>query len=79
MELIEIDTECYSGYKADEYPKCFYRDNERYEITDVTDHWYESEQDPSVPVSCFFRVLTDIGGRYLLKHDLQTDRWYLCL
>jgi hypothetical protein len=36
-ELIPIEVECHSGYKADEYPKCFYWDNNRFEIQQVTD------------------------------------------
>jgi len=37
IELIPIEVECYSGYKADEYPKCFYRDGTRFEIQQLTD------------------------------------------
>jgi hypothetical protein len=50
MKLIPIEVECYSGYKADEYPKYFTRGNERFEIhtslnmiLKVTDDIYASD------------------------------------
>jgi len=79
MEPVEIRTECYSGYRADEYPKCFYLDDVRYEITDIKESWYQGEQDPQQPVRQYFRVVTSWGGEYLLRHDLKAERWYLCI
>jgi hypothetical protein len=35
IKLIPIEVECHSGYKADEYPKYFLRDNDRIEIRQV--------------------------------------------
>jgi hypothetical protein len=51
MILIPIEVECHSGYKADEYPKCFSWNNERFEISQVTDRWYQGETNPEYPVS----------------------------
>jgi hypothetical protein len=78
IELIPIEVECHSGYKADEYPKCFYRDDERFEIQEITDRWYQGNRDPKFPVSNYFKVKTDSGEMYLIKHDLDRDEWYLC-
>jgi len=77
MILIQIEVECHSGYKADEYPKYFSWDNEKYEIRQVTDRWYQGETNPEYPVSNYFKVET-INGVYIIKHDLESDRWYLC-
>lgn len=77
-ELIPITVESYSGYKADEHPTCFYLDNDRYEICEITDRWYQGDRDPTVPVSDYFRVETTRGETYILKHDLSADTWYLC-
>lgn len=77
-ELIPINVESYSGYKADEYPMCFYWNNDRHEITGILDQWYQGERDPTVPVSDYFRVETSGGETYILKHDLSADTWYLC-
>jgi hypothetical protein len=77
MKLIPIEVECHSGYKADEYPKYFSWDNDRFEICEVTDRWYQGETNPEYPVSNYFKVET-INGVNIIKHDLESDRWYLC-
>jgi len=77
-EYIPIQVECHSGYKADEYPKCFYLNDDRFEIQEITDRWYQGELNPEYPVSNYFKVETDCGKQFILKHDLESDQWYLC-
>lgn len=77
MKLIPIKVVCHSGYKADEYPKYFSRDNDRFEIRQVIDRWYQGETSPEFPVSNYFKVETNCGV-FIIKHDLESDRWYLC-
>lgn len=78
MKLIPISVECHAGYKADEYPKCFYLDDIRYEIVEVTDRWYQGDYNPEWPVSNYFKVADSAGGQFIIKHDLQADKWFLC-
>jgi hypothetical protein len=78
MKLIPVKAECYSGYIADEYPRCFTLKNEKFEIREVTDRWYQGETNPEYPVSNYFKVKTMCGKEFILKHDLQSDIWYLC-
>jgi hypothetical protein len=77
-EMIPIEVECHSGYKADEYPTCFYWNEERYDILEITDRWYQGERDPAWPVSNYFKVDTGSGGPFIIKHELGKDRWFLC-
>ena len=76
--MISVKVECYSGYKADEYPKCFYWNDEKYEIQEVTDRWYQGDRDPEWPVANYFKVNTTDGEQYIIRHDLENDEWYLC-
>ena len=76
-KLIPIKVECHSGFKADEYPKCFYRDNNRIEITEITDRWYQGDANPEWLVSNYFKVITADGNQYIIKHELTEDNWYL--
>jgi len=78
IELIPIEAECHAGYKADEYPKCFILDNERFEISEVTDRWYQGDRNPDFPLSNYFKVITYSGKEFIIKHDLACDRWFLC-
>lgn len=76
--MIPIKVECHSGYKANEYPKCFYWNNDRFEIQEIIDRWYQGDRDPEWPVSNYFRVDTTCGKQYIIKHDIENDEWYLC-
>ena len=77
-ELIHIRTECYSGYKADETPHCFMWQGTKYEVKEVLDRWYQWDAGQKHPVSDYFKVVTETGGQYILKHDLGNDKWFLC-
>jgi hypothetical protein len=76
-QLMPIKVECHSGYKADEYPKCFILDNIKYEIDQITDRWYQGDNNPEFPVSNYFKVGTSVGLLFIIKHDLESDKWYL--
>ena len=78
IKLVPIKAECHSGYKADEYPKCFWLDDSRFEISQVNDRWYQGETNPEFPVANYFRVETTSGEQFILKHELESDMWYLC-
>jgi hypothetical protein len=77
MHSIPIKVQCYSGYKANEYPVCFYWKDERFDISEITDRWYQGGRDPDYPVSNYFKVITILGRHYLIKHEVESDRWYL--
>ena len=79
MELIPIEVECHSGYKADEYPKCFYRNDDKFDIQEIADRWYQGDANPGWPVSNYFKVITSCGKQFIIKHDLDGDKWYLCV
>lgn len=77
MELMPVEVQCYSGYKADEYPVGFILDNKRFRIREIIDRWYQGGIDSEFPVSNYFKVETTCGKQCILKHDLDNDRWYL--
>jgi hypothetical protein len=74
---IPINVECHSGYKADEYPKCFFHNNKRFEIIHISDRWYQSDAIHEFPVSDYFKVETAGGEQFILKHEIEDDKWYL--
>ena len=77
MESVPIRVECHSGYKADEYPKCFYWKDEKFEIKKISDRWYQGSHDPDYPETDYFKVITIHDRQYLIKHIVKNDRWYL--
>lgn len=67
---IPIRVLTYSGYKADERPTSFLWGERTFQVKEVVDRWYDMDH------NCF-KVLTDDGNIYLLRHDMNSDQWEL--
>jgi hypothetical protein len=78
INQVPIEVQCHSGYKADEYPKSFELNDKEFEIVDITDRWYQGANNPEWPVSNYFKVIASDHKQYILKHELEKDKWYLC-
>jgi hypothetical protein len=77
LNFIPIKVECHSGYKADEYPRCFYLGENKFDIIEITDRWYQSDLNPEWPASNYFKAETTSGKQFIIKHDLEKDLWYI--
>ena len=77
MNLIPILVECHSGYKADEYPVCFYWENMKFEIKEICDRWYQSQPSPEWAIADYFKVITVGNRNFIIKHELKDDQWFL--
>ena len=77
MRLIPIQVECYAGIKADETPRRFVYHGQPIEVTEVLDRWYQIESQPEWPRADYFKVRGANEHDYLLKHDLESDEWFL--
>ncbi len=71
---IELQVECYSGYRADERPRRFsFRrtaGSRAYEVREILDQWYGGDY------QCF-RVRADDDNIYILRHQTGEDNWRL--
>ena len=63
--------------KADETPRRFTWEERTLEISEVLDRWYQVESKPEWPRADYFKVRTADEKEYLLKHDLESDEWFL--
>jgi hypothetical protein len=77
MKLIPIQVECYAGAKADETPRRFIWEARPIEVGEVLDRWYQVESKPERPRADYFKVRGMDQTEYLLKHDLESDEWFL--
>ena len=77
MKLTPIKVECYAGIKADETPRRFSWEGQAVEVREVLDRWYQIESKPEWPRADYFKVRGVDGREYLLKHDLESNQWYL--
>jgi len=67
-----VQVQCYSGYKADERPVSFQLGAQRHIVEEVLDQWHS-------PDATFFKVRSDDGAIYVLRHGTspQNDLWSL--
>ncbi len=77
MRLTHIEVECYAGLKADETPRRFHLNGLTVEVHEVVDRWYQVESKPEWPRADYFKVRAVNEREYLLKHDLESDDWFL--
>lgn len=77
MVFIPIKVECYSGYKVDEHPRRFFWRNQVYEVNMIIDRWYQGDANLEWPVADYFKVRVTGGGEFIIRHETESDRWYL--
>ena len=77
MEWTPIEVQCYSGYKGDETPRTLILEGRTLDVADVVDRWYQGGARPEDPVLDYFKVATQDGSSYLLRHDRRSGVWYL--
>ena len=46
-------------------------------MEELLDRWYQVESKPEWPRADYFKVRGVDGREYLVKHDLESDQWYL--
>lgn len=76
-DLVEIEVVCHSGYTGDEYPVAFYWENIRFDIIEITDRWYQGDLNPDMPPARYFKVKTADNKIYMLKKDINSNKWFL--
>jgi hypothetical protein len=69
-DLLEIDVECYAGYKGEETPRVLVLGGRRVQVVDVLDRWL-------APDHRYFKVKGDDGGVYIARHDAASGKWEL--
>jgi len=67
---MKLRVECYAGTNADERPVRFQLGERDHMVEEVVDQWYG-------PDDVFFKVRTDDGHLYILRHNTSADQWTL--
>ena len=70
QQLTTIRVECYAGYRGEETPRRFHLGNKAEDVVEVLDRWLSPEHR-------YFKCKGADGGTYILRHDVQRDRWEL--
>lgn len=69
---IEIQVECYAGYRADQRPQRFTLGRRVIGVDEVIDQWYG-------PDHRYFKLKGDDGCIYILRQDETSRHWELIL
>lgn len=77
MEYERIQVECRSGYKINEYPVAFIFQGRRWNVSEITDRWYEGGMESERPVIDYFRIKTAEGKVFILMYAGHLDEWFI--
>ncbi len=69
---IEVNVECYSGYRGEERPQRFSLGERMIEVEEIIDQWHG-------PDYRYFKLKGDDGGIYILRNEQTADRWELTM
>ncbi len=75
MKWVEVQVECYEGYRSRETPRRLITKDAVIEIKEILDRWYEGGVQAGSMVLNYFKVRGDNGKTYLLRYNALFDRW----
>ena len=67
---MQIDVDCYAGYRGEETPRYIKMANNKIEVVEVLDRWL-------APDHRYFKILGDDEATYIIRHDSVSRRWEL--
>ncbi|MBW2631240.1 MAG: hypothetical protein JRC90_05675 [Deltaproteobacteria bacterium] len=79
MIFEQIHVECYSGYKANERPVAFTFRDQRWEVAEIVDRWYEGSREAGRPALDYFKVRTREGETFLLRYNALFNAWAIAV
>jgi hypothetical protein len=72
MDEDPLVVETYAGYKGEPTPRAFLYEGLRREVISVAHTWYTNDH-------CYFRLCADDGYPYVVRFELENDRWELVM
>ncbi len=71
MTLLTIGVECYAGHRGEQTPRMLILGDRRISV-EVLDAWL-------APDHRYFKLKTEDGDTYLVRHDDRRDTWELTM
>ena len=69
---IRVRVECYAGHRGEETPRRMYFGEREIAVAEVIDQWL-------APDHRYFKVRSEDGASYILRHDVATGTWELIM
>lgn len=73
---VPVPVECRAGHKGEEYPLAVHLADQRREVSEILDRWYQGTREPGGLAAEYFKVRT-AQGVLVLKHDPGANAWFL--
>jgi hypothetical protein len=70
--VLEIRVTCYAGYRGGEEPRSLWIDDREVVVTEILDRWL-------TPDKRYFKIRSDDGCIYTMRHDTRFERWELTM
>ena len=67
---MQIEVECYAGYRGEETPRRFRLGGRYQEVKEILDRWF-------APEHRYFKLKTDDGSIWIIRHDTLRETWEL--
>jgi hypothetical protein len=67
---MEIQVECYAGYRGEETPRYIRMANNKIEVRKIVDRWLSTDHR-------YFKVIGSDDATYIIRHDALKWRWEL--
>ncbi|MGD8243308.1 MAG: hypothetical protein PVF55_06635 [Desulfobacterales bacterium] len=67
---MQIEVECYAGYRGEETPRSLRVGGRRLTVSRVIDRWL-------APSHRYFKLQTSDGSIWIIRHDTRCDAWEL--
>ncbi|HDM77844.1 MAG TPA: hypothetical protein ENG51_15480 [Deltaproteobacteria bacterium] len=75
MKFEDISVQCYSGYRANESPRCLRWKGKEYKIIRIIDRWYEGGIKSTSDIMDYFKVELDDGSVRILRYNRLFGGW----
>ena len=67
---MQIQVDCYAGYRGEETPRFIKLANNKIEVTQVLDRWL-------APDHRYFKIIGNDDATYIIRHDTAAWQWEL--
>jgi hypothetical protein len=70
--LLTVGVECYAGHRGEQTPRTLILGDRRIAVVEVVDAWL-------APDYRYFKLTSDDGNTYLVRHDERSSTWELTM
>ena len=67
---MELQVECYAGYRGEQTPRSICFGTKRIEVKTILDQWLS-------PDHRYFKIMDEDGSLYIIRHDVISQKWEL--